>query len=358
MFGGEWRIGRDTHPQVRKQGCDAMNREQKLALIVGFALVLVVGVLISDQLSAARRSVDPASGTPGTLQAALEPPADDLGPAFGREFEKRDPIQSRTPAPDSTVLVLTNGSEGLGLPSESTTLADAASKTLEQMGDLFVQAQNGNSPAMQVDGVPSFDMGKPLATESAPSEKTILTSEIVEPAPSDSAVTTVPMRPEKADADVRPVRTHRVQEDETLWSIAKKYYGDGSLANALATYNANRIGKGGVIQVGASLLIPDAEVLGGTSKAKPSTTTKVASAEKPAPKASDKSTAKKPEPAKKSTASIPKTYTVKSGDTLQKISDKFYGTTKRWNDILELNEKVIDDEDGLQVGMVIKLPQR
>jgi len=329
-----------------------MNREQKLALIVGFALVLVVGVLISDQLSAARRSVDPASGTPGTLQAALEPPADDLGPAFGREFEKRDPIQTRTPAPGSTVLVLTNGSEDLGLTSESTTLADTASKTLEQMGNLLVDAQNGNSPAMQIDGVPSINMGETVQAP-PPSEEVLLTGE-----PETSTRTETAFAPEtKPKADVRPVRTHRVQEDETLWSIAKKYYGDGSLANALATYNANRIGKGGVIQVGASLLVPDAEVLGGTSKAKPSTTTKVASAEKPAPKPSDKSTAKKPEPAKKSTTSIPKTYTVKSGDTLQKISDKFYGTTKRWNDILELNDSVIDDEDGLQVGMVIKLPK-
>jgi nucleoid-associated protein YgaU len=55
---------------------------------------------------------------------------------------------------------------------------------------------------------------------------------------------------------------------------------------------------------------------------------------------------------KKSTRS----YTVKKGDTLQKISQKFYGTTKKWRQIYEANRKVVKDPDKLTVGTKLTIP--
>jgi nucleoid-associated protein YgaU len=61
----------------------------------------------------------------------------------------------------------------------------------------------------------------------------------------------------------------------------------------------------------------------------------------------------------KSTASSSKitggTYTIKAGDTLQKISLAKYGTTKRWKAILKANPQ-IKNPDKLIVGQKIKLP--
>ncbi|HNW39442.1 MAG TPA: LysM peptidoglycan-binding domain-containing protein [Candidatus Omnitrophota bacterium] len=49
-------------------------------------------------------------------------------------------------------------------------------------------------------------------------------------------------------------------------------------------------------------------------------------------------------------------YTVAKNDTLQKISNKFYGTTKRWMKIYEANKDVLRGPDKLYPGQVIKIP--
>lgn len=51
-----------------------------------------------------------------------------------------------------------------------------------------------------------------------------------------------------------------------------------------------------------------------------------------------------------------KTYTVQRGDTLQKISQKFYGTSKSWMKIYEANRGKIKKPDVIVVGTVIKIP--
>ena len=53
-------------------------------------------------------------------------------------------------------------------------------------------------------------------------------------------------------------------------------------------------------------------------------------------------------------ASVQKTYTVQTGDTLAKISRDFYGTDERVAEICALNE--ISDGDYIQAGEIILLP--
>ena len=49
-------------------------------------------------------------------------------------------------------------------------------------------------------------------------------------------------------------------------------------------------------------------------------------------------------------------YTVVKNDTLQKISEKFYGTTKRWMKLYEANKDVLRGPDKLYVGQVLNIP--
>lgn len=51
-----------------------------------------------------------------------------------------------------------------------------------------------------------------------------------------------------------------------------------------------------------------------------------------------------------------RTYVVKKGDTLQKISEKFYNTTKKWRRICDANKKVIKDCDKLEPGTKLVIP--
>jgi len=49
-------------------------------------------------------------------------------------------------------------------------------------------------------------------------------------------------------------------------------------------------------------------------------------------------------------------YTVQKGDTLQKISRKFYGTTRKWNKIYDANSDTLKGPDKIYPGQVINVP--
>lgn len=56
------------------------------------------------------------------------------------------------------------------------------------------------------------------------------------------------------------------------------------------------------------------------------------------------------------TADETRSYTVQSGDSLTKISEKFYGTQADWRRIFDANRDKISRPNQLRVGMVIRIP--
>lgn len=48
-------------------------------------------------------------------------------------------------------------------------------------------------------------------------------------------------------------------------------------------------------------------------------------------------------------------YVVQKNDTLQKISRKFYGTTKKWNFLYQSNQDILKSPDKLYPGVEIKI---
>ncbi len=51
-----------------------------------------------------------------------------------------------------------------------------------------------------------------------------------------------------------------------------------------------------------------------------------------------------------------KLYTVKKNDTLQKISRKFYNTTRKWKRIYDVNKDILKNPDDIKPGQVLKIP--
>ena len=49
-------------------------------------------------------------------------------------------------------------------------------------------------------------------------------------------------------------------------------------------------------------------------------------------------------------------YKVQKGDTLQKISKKFYGTSKKWNQIYKANKDTLKSPNKIYPGQVIDIP--
>jgi len=56
------------------------------------------------------------------------------------------------------------------------------------------------------------------------------------------------------------------------------------------------------------------------------------------------------------TAATGKKYIVGKNDTLQKISNKFYGTTKKWVKIYTANKDTLKGPDKVYPGQVLNIP--
>lgn len=50
------------------------------------------------------------------------------------------------------------------------------------------------------------------------------------------------------------------------------------------------------------------------------------------------------------------TYSVRSGDTLSKISKQFYGDANRYMKIFEANRETLSDPDKIKPGQVLRIP--
>ncbi|HAH21525.1 MAG TPA: hypothetical protein DCL49_11560 [Candidatus Omnitrophica bacterium] len=51
------------------------------------------------------------------------------------------------------------------------------------------------------------------------------------------------------------------------------------------------------------------------------------------------------------------TYIVQKDDTLQKISEKIYGTTKKWKEIFEANQDTLKSPDKIRPGKELRIPK-
>lgn len=49
-------------------------------------------------------------------------------------------------------------------------------------------------------------------------------------------------------------------------------------------------------------------------------------------------------------------YTVQKGDTLEKISQRFYGTPKKWRRIYDANQEVLKSPDRVYPGQKLQIP--
>lgn len=364
-----------------------MTREHKLALIIGFALVLVVGLLITDNVFSTAKKSEP--GGP-TAQEIKQPIFDER--VLLERPQSNQPVVTQLPAntlaEPATPGTLVMGTNQPGSGTDfGTRLGEAWNSTITDLGNGHVET----APAAQMDQKPTG--GEPKAAFQTPettpapspqpgSDSLFNTPQPVNPETVPGAPKTSGLNGAGSDLDglgvpapkpveakpttldepttARKDKTYQIASGDTFWKIAKREYGDGSLAEALKTYNAGRIGKNGQLRVGASLLLPEKTALkggasGGSAKASelkvPSRDTIEKTSKKEEPK---KTEAKKTETASKKAT----TYTVQKGDTLEKIAKKTLGSASRVEDLLKANRGVLDNEDEVQVGQVLKIPAR
>jgi nucleoid-associated protein YgaU len=159
-------------------------------------------------------------------------------------------------------------------------------------------------------------------------------SEIMKPAPKPVD----PPAPAVPQAIPPEFTMYRVQPNDTLSSISKKFYGTGDHAPAIAKANPfkdpQRLKAGDEIRVPRDLdNIQGRDT--GPAVSPPSPVTPPAA---PAP--------------------TEKTYVVKPGDTLSSISKKQYGTVKYADLIYEANRQLLNSPDDIREGQTLKIPPK
>ena len=55
-------------------------------------------------------------------------------------------------------------------------------------------------------------------------------------------------------------------------------------------------------------------------------------------------------------APVERFHTVQEGDSLTRISSRYYGTPNRWQDIYEANRDILKGENALRPGQRLKIP--
>lgn len=358
----------------------AVTRELKIALLIGFCLVLVVSVLIADHLSAARNAnlaeasgermplvhdplaavgdVTPGTGiTPGPL-ATTQP----VTPVF-------EPVTTGTTQPELGNAANTPEAYAMvgALPVREPVTTQPAGQQISQPGTNQAAPNSGFQPYTLVQG--SGNASGIAANDGTSGDSRLanvisdvggrLTDGTIElpvamktQLDMDSVHGTPVSIPPAAD------ETYTVKSGDNLYKIAKRIYGNGEKWRILADANKDKISKNGNLQIGTILRIPAEKVAVKSStrntpldtRAKtPGRTVDPVSSTKTLVKSNDKA-----EPvAKKAT-----TYTVKPGDSLGQISKITLGTSKRVGDIIAANRGKLLDEDSIQVGMVLQIPAR
>jgi nucleoid-associated protein YgaU len=297
-----------------------VTREHKLALIVGFALVLVVGIAISDHFSKAR------TGKPGTNLTAGNP--DSFGATGGGLDKQIGPPEAPQVTPDRGTL----------------------SKASHEPDVITIDPQSGKAGISSADSAHrGADGSDRISDESHAREP----KPLAQPEP-------MPAKPISRGT----LRKYDVKPKDTLYKLAQSSYNDGRLWQELAEYNKGRIGPDNSLRLGTTLLIPPKDVLLGEAVLGSDNPGEKPAPSKPgaspgrfptSPDISETAFTKAGKPAKKSATT---TYTVKSGDHLSTIALRLLGSAKRVQDILELNSDQLDDADSIVVGTNLKIPAK
>jgi len=165
--------------------------------------------------------------------------------------------------------------------------------------------------------------------------------------------------------------TYITKEGDNLWSIAQRFYGDGSFWQVIYNVNQRTIGTdpnllvpGLTLKISPSYITQTGDTLRSIARAFYGDETwwqAIYDANKrnigPDPNLLKVGLRLVIPPPSTRFLTIVFPYTVEGGDTLSGIAHKFYGNSNRWSDIYNTNRDVIGPNPNvLQVGMRLIIP--
>jgi len=141
---------------------------------------------------------------------------------------------------------------------------------------------------------------------------------------------------ETKQEDVSDKVIHKVKQNDSLFRISKKYYGDEAEWHKIYEANKGKMSDPDALYVGQELLIPEITL------AKKETLSMLTPLKKKQDNEISIKTTK---------------HTVVSGDTLYRLAKKYYDDSTMWYKIYEANEDTIEDKSLLVKGQILIIPE-
>lgn len=296
-----------------------MTRENKLALIVGFSLLLVVAILLADHLSPAQQE-EMARLEPTSSEGPLVQLPSGLGDQYRRQFGESSITQgpAADPSGNREITLFDPPREAMQPALDGRSNAAPSRGAPEEPANLDLQSGQAS------------DFERHLGPDSGEVEPIIMSGSPAVPLPREST-------------DDRAGKRYVVQDGDTLYGLSRRFYGDGSLYEALMEHNADVVPATGRLRTGITLIIPEKNVLTGGASQPP--------VREQAPAATGSAPAKAP-------AVKTIQHTIREDDRLWDLAKKYLGKGGRWQEIVALNRDIIRNPDVLPIGKTIRIPAR
>jgi LysM repeat protein len=336
-----------------------MTRDTKIGLLVGLAFVIVIGILISDQitrsteppqaaLGGAGNGVRQAVGSPGASGEAA--PVTVVTPVMTPQQQVATQAELTNPAPAVTI-VKVGGSESVVAPAPQQQAPEVA------VSDHSAKTQSSEESAAPSETAPKSDSASndpPVTQVSNPPVATDSELSKVAAANGEQLVST-----DDSKSDAAGAQTYVAQPGDSLSKIAAHFYGSGIKTNRdlIVKANPSLAANEDMIIAGKTYQIPGAskaKVKSNTIAAAPnddsSTTPVDDSVAKTASAVQDKSS--------KAASDAGYLYTVQPGDNLTKIARDEVGDIRAIAAIQELNPDRLKgpNHDVVIAGSKIRLP--
>ncbi len=319
-----------------------MTRETKVGLLFGMALILVIGILVSDFL--------------------VEPPNPAAMTDFAGRAQPTD-LAGRTVRVPETVAPTGRREVSFPLPPINNGDSDVIDQPMVRTNNPPPRAvaSTGHTPTIDevIDRGESFRRRRPAADDGffhpadpapvntaadyAAAAESRNNRFVIDERPVD--IRPLPQQqPQPVDTTPAPTSRdtwHTVGRNESLYQIARRYYNNGEQWRTIQQANPTRVDANGRVREGVRLLIPAPVDLASLPQFERVDARAAADALPPA------------RPADTATASI----VVQPGQTLSDLAAEYLGSSRRWPELLEANRDQLTTDRDLRAGMELRLPR-
>jgi len=297
-----------------------MRRDTQIGIILGIVILVIIGVFLSTRASN-NISVLPDLVLSEGVRQKTETKEIDIN-SFFKESKKAEPEKELAVEFSTEEVLVSEELVELTQP-EMQPEATIVETSIDEESSLEGKWEGVAEMIVEEPEIAEQEVEDVHVVQNTPSME-----EIVVPEPEEEPQTS------SYTASAEPVY-YKVQSNDNLFKIAKKHYGDGQKWKKIFEANRDIMPDSNSLYIDQLLLIPDVSV---ENRPKESFITQVRGQ------------------LDNERSNNVDTHTVKAGDTLYRIAEKYYDDPSVWTKILEANEDTLEDAGSLKKGQVLIIP--